>query len=117
MHAVIVNQSDVEDVTTPRGLTKFLVRHAAGEGPNIMIRQWAAGTELSRHAHPANEMFYILDGEVEVAGDVLGAGTCLFIPGGCEYGPLRVLQGTATLLRYYESESPSGDPTAPQETS
>ena len=114
MHATVIHLDDVEPVKTPKGLTRFLVRHAKAEGPNIMIRQWAPGTVLDRHAHPASEMFFILDGEVEVEGVVHGPGTCLFIPGGVEYGPLRVLDRTARLLRYYEAEPADPAPTAPE---
>lgn len=114
MDATVIHIDDVEPVSTPKGLTRFLVRHATGEGPNIMVRQWPPGTVLDRHAHPASEMFFILEGEVEVDGVVHGPGTCLFVPGGVEYGPLRVLDRAARLLRYYEAEPVDPAPTVPE---
>jgi mannose-6-phosphate isomerase-like protein (cupin superfamily) len=104
MDAQVVNEKDVEKVPTGQGMTKFLVEHPDRDGPNIMIRYWGAKTDLPIHAHDANELFYILSGEVELDGKLYGPGTCLFVPKGVPYGPIRVPSGEAALLRYYEAE-------------
>ena len=104
MDAKIVNEKDVEKVQTSQGMTKFLVQNPAKEGPNVMIRYWGDKTDLPIHAHDANELFYILEGEVVVDGTTYGPGTALFIPKGVPYGPIKVPSGTAALLRYYETE-------------
>ena len=58
--------SDVEEVKTTRGYSKFQVQHEKGEGPSIMIRVWGPQTDIPVHSHPFNEMFYVLEGEVEM---------------------------------------------------
>ena len=104
MDAQVVHLDSVEAVKTPQGRTKYLVKNEAKVGPNIMVRYWGADTNLPIHAHNANELFYVLEGEVEVAGEIFGPGTALFVPKGVPYGPLRVPEGEAVLLRYYEAE-------------
>ena len=40
------------------------------------------------HAHPSNEIIFIVDGEMTVAGTRYGQGTAIGIKAGTVYGPL-----------------------------
>lgn len=96
-----VNERDVQKEKTGQGMTKFLIKNPPGEGANIMIRYWGPETNIPIHFHKQNEMWYVLDGEVQFGDTVYTAGACVYIPGGVRYGPTIAPKG-ATLLRYYE---------------
>ena len=66
MEIQAVNENDVELVVTSRGNSKFLVSNKPSEGGSVMIRNWDAETNIPVHSHPFNEMFYVLEGEIEV---------------------------------------------------
>lgn len=100
VHAV--NEKNVELVKTGRGYTKFLHRSKEGDGPSMMIRHWGPETDIPIHSHPFNEMFYILEGEIEIGGTTYPAGSCIYIPKGTKYGPTRAPKG-GSVLRYAES--------------
>jgi hypothetical protein len=55
-----VNEKDVEKVKTGPGMTKFLIQHKRGEGPNFMIRYWGPETYIPVHGHSYDEMWYVL---------------------------------------------------------
>lgn len=100
VHAV--NEKNVEMVKTNHGLTKFLRGKKEGEGPEIMIRHWGPDTDIPPHSHPYNEMFYVLEGEVEIGGTTYAAGSCIYVEKGTPYGPTRAPKGVK-VLRYAES--------------
>lgn len=100
VHAV--NEKNVEMVKTNHGLTKFLHRKKEGEGPEIMIRHWGPDTDIPLHSHPYNEMFYVLEGEVEIGGTAYPTGSCIYIEKGTPYGPTRAPKG-GKVLRYAEA--------------
>ncbi len=100
MGAHIINEQDVPLKKTGQGFTKFLFE-GAGADPSIMIRYWGPETDLDVHSHPYNEMFYVLEGEVEMGGVAYGAGSCIFLSKDTPYGPTRAPK-SATLLRYAE---------------
>ena len=95
-----VNTNDVELKKTGQGNTRFL--YESKDGPNIMIRYWGPETDLDVHSHPYNEMWYVLEGEVQMGDTVYGPGAMIFIGKDVPYGPTRVPKGTAALLRYAE---------------
>ena len=101
MEMRVVNERDVEEVKTTRGYSKFLVQHEKGEGPSIMIRVWGPETDIPVHSHSFNEMFYVLEGEVEMGDATYAVGSCIYIPKGVSYGPTRAPKGVK-LLRYVE---------------
>lgn len=94
-----VHVDQVEKVKTGHGMTKFLIKNAAGEGANIMIRYWGPETNIAVHSHPYDEMWYVLEGEVEFGEAAYPAGSCVYIPKDVPYGPTRAPKGAA-LLRY-----------------
>ena len=96
-----VNEKDVEQVKTGHGMTKFLIQHKRGEGPNIMIRYWGPETYIPVHSHSYDEMWYVLEGEVEFSDQVFTQGACIYIPKDVPYGPTKAPRGVA-LLRYAE---------------
>ena len=89
----------VEQVRTGHGQTRFLIKNAPGEGANVMIRYWGPETNIPVHSHPYDEMWYVLEGEVEFGDATYTAGSVVYIPAGVPYGPTRAPKGTA-LLRY-----------------
>ncbi len=102
-----VNERDIEMVKGDRGHTKFLHRSQEddkkpGKGPGIMIRFWGPETDIPIHSHPFNEMFYVLEGEVEMGDLTYPTGSCIYISKGTKYGPTRAPKGVK-LLRYAES--------------
>ena len=103
-----VNTDDVPLEKSGQGQTRRLMKSAERGGTSIMIRYWGPGTDLPVHSHPFNEMFYVLDGEVEMGDKTYPAGSCIFIPKGVEYGPTRAPKG-GTVLRYTESRADSKD--------
>ncbi len=115
---IAVNEKDVEKEKTGQGMTKFLVNNPPGEGANIMIRYWGPETNIPIHFHKENEMWYVLEGEVQFGDQAYTAGACVYIPGGVRYGPTIAPKG-ATLLRYYEGvdEKRAGKPVTEYQTS
>ncbi len=97
IHAV--NLDDVEAEKTNRGFTKFL--HIQQGEPEIMVRIWGPESDHGVSSHPFNQMFYVLEGEIEMAGATYTAGTCIFMPKGTSYGPIKVSKA-AQVLRYAE---------------
>lgn len=99
-----VNESTVPMVKSGRGFTKFLHGSEKGTAPSIMIRHWGPETDIPVHSHPMNEMFYVLEGEIEIGGTVYAAGSCIYIEKGTPYGPTRAPKG-GKVLRYAEAKS------------
>ena len=64
-----------------------------------MIRYWGPETDIPVHSHPYDEMWYVLDGEVDFGDTTYATGSVVYIPADTPYGPTRAPKGT-TLLRY-----------------
>jgi quercetin dioxygenase-like cupin family protein len=95
------NINEVEKVKTGHGMTKFLIKNHKGEGANVMVRYWGPETNIPVHSHPFDEMWYVIEGEVEFGDITYGIGSVVYIPAGVKYGPTRAPKGVA-LLRYSE---------------
>lgn len=67
-------------------------------GPKARIVRMEPGEIVPRHKHPSNEIMYILEGELELHGQVLGPGTCYYKPKDWLYGPLTTKTGVSVLL-------------------
>ena len=106
-----VNETSVDEEKTGRGYTKWLYHTGDRMEPSIMIRHWGPETNIPVHSHPFNEMFYVLDGEIEIGGTVYTTGACIYIPKGVAYGPTKAPKG-GRVLRYAESARASRE-TAP----
>src|SRR5215468_7696806 len=102
MAVIAVNEKDVKLVKSGHGETKWLVPSKGGASPEVMIRHWGPETNIPVHSHPFNEMFYVLDGEIEIGGTVYTTGACIYIPKGVAYGPTKAPKG-GRVLRYAES--------------
>ena len=74
-----VNEKDVEKKKSGRGYTKWLHVSPGGIGPEVMIRHWGPDTDIPVHSHPYHEMFYVLEGEVEIGGTTYTTGSCIYI--------------------------------------
>lgn len=97
-----VNENEVDKVKSGRGFTKWLHVSPGGTGPEMMIRHWGPDTNIPVHSHPYHEMFYVLEGEIEIAGTVYKAGSCIYIEKDTPYGPTRAPNG-GKVLRYAEA--------------
>ena len=99
-----VNVDEVPFEKSGRGHTKYLFRGEEEGDPTIMIRKWGPDTDIPVHSHPFAEMFYVLEGEIEMGGNVYPAGSCIYIDARTEYGPTRAPKG-GTILRYAAGRS------------
>ena len=70
----VVNEKDVEMAKSGRGYTKWLHVSPGGSGPEMMIRHWGPDTDIPVHSHPYHEMFYVLEGEIEIGGTTYSRG-------------------------------------------
>jgi quercetin dioxygenase-like cupin family protein len=102
MGIVAVNEKDVKLVKSGHGQTKWLVPAKSGASPEMMIRHWGPDTNIPVHSHPYHEMFYVLEGEIEIGGTTYTAGACIYIEKDTPYGPTRAPQG-GKVLRYAEA--------------
>jgi quercetin dioxygenase-like cupin family protein len=102
MAVVAVNEKDVKLVKSGHGDTKWLVPRKGGASPEMMIRHWGPDTNIPVHSHPYHEMFYVLEGEIEIGGVNYTAGSCIYIEKGTPYGPTRAPKG-GKVLRYAEA--------------
>jgi quercetin dioxygenase-like cupin family protein len=104
MAVIAVNEKDVKLVKSGRGETQWLVPSRNGATPEMMIRHWGPETNIPTHSHPFNEMFYVLEGEIEISGVTYTAGSCIYIEKDTPYGPTRAPKG-GKVLRYAEARS------------
>jgi len=85
-----VGVRDVEPVEMAPGIR----RRTLAYGERLMVTQFliSRGTELARHAHPHEQVSYILSGELQmqVGGESyhLDAGDSVLLPGGMEHSAL-----------------------------
>jgi quercetin dioxygenase-like cupin family protein len=99
-----VNEKNVKLAKSGRGYTKWLHVIKDQAGPEIMIRHWGPDTDIPVHSHPYHEMFYVLEGEIEIGGVTYAAGECIYIEKNSAYGPTRAPKG-GKVLRYAEAPS------------
>ena len=85
-----------------RGFTKWLHVSKGGSGPEMMIRHWGPDTDIPVHSHPYHEMFFVLEGEIEIDGKTYQEGSCIYIEKNTPYGPTRAPKG-GKVLRYAEA--------------
>jgi quercetin dioxygenase-like cupin family protein len=100
-----VNEKDVAMAKSGRGHTKWLHVTKGEAGPEMMIRHWGPDTNIPVHSHPFHEMFYVLEGEIEIGGTTYSAGSCIYIEKNTPYGPTRAPKG-GKVLRYAEARPP-----------
>ena len=96
----VANEAEVPLVETGPGRTKFLYQSESTPGPDIMIRFFSP-TILEEHGHPFNEMFYVLEGNLQIGDTTYPPGSCIFISKDTPYGPIHAPNG-AKVLRYAE---------------
>ena len=104
MAIIAVNEKDVKMAPSGHGVTKWLVPSKNGTSPEMMIRHWGPETNIPVHSHSYHEMFYVLEGEVEIGGVTYTEGSCIYIEKGTPYGPTRAPKG-GKVLRYAEGGS------------
>src|ERR1700740_3817952 len=101
MPLIAVNEKDVKLGKSGHGETKWLVPSKGGASPEMMIRHWGPDTNIPVHSHPYHEMFYVLEGEIEIGDAIYTAGSCIYIEKKTPYGPPRPPHG-GKVLRYVE---------------
>jgi len=94
----------------PEGITRIdLQRHdlsARGREVNQVLVEFAQGVAFPKHAHPGEEIVYVVEGALEYALDgrppaTLKAGDVLFIPAGTPHAVRNVGNGKAAELATY----------------
>jgi len=95
---VVIHADDVPWTSGKTGLGRKALIDLPG-GPKVRIVRIEAGQIVPRHRHPdANEVMYVLEGELEMNGTTYGPGTCYYKPRGWSYGPLSTRSGVNVLL-------------------
>jgi hypothetical protein len=56
--------------------------------PKVQFVRYDAGHREGRHSHPTGEFLYIIAGEIDLDGTVVGEGTLIFVDKNTVYGPL-----------------------------
>jgi mannose-6-phosphate isomerase-like protein (cupin superfamily) len=98
---VVTHRDTVELLKSGRGWTKTMKESIGRGSPTIQLRHWGPDTNIPIHHHPFNEMFYVLEGEIEIDGTTYPAGSCIYIAKGVKYGPTKAPKG-GVVLRYAE---------------
>ena len=75
---------------------KFFGRDARS-GPWVYLVKFPAGQHVPRHSHESDRVEYLLEGEIEFEGEVVGAGGFSYITAGVEY-EYDVLKDTTIFL-------------------
>lgn len=68
--------------TVGAGVERKLLMVDRGSGESSYYIRMAAGARLPRHRHSRDEHCVVLSGELEIAGQVFGAGVYHFVPSG-----------------------------------
>jgi quercetin dioxygenase-like cupin family protein len=70
------------------------------------------GSSIHRHAHPQEEVWHVIDGELEISIDgkkaVAGPGTAGIVPAGCAHEVMALSDGRAIIVDYPRREMPAG---------
>ena len=77
-----------------------LLANDEASGSNAFLIKLDPGVELAAHKHPSVEQNWVLDGEIECQGKVLGPGSFMFCPAGTEHGPFKSVNG-GTMLCFF----------------
>jgi quercetin dioxygenase-like cupin family protein len=97
----IINVSEVEhrDVNVP-GASLQIVQTEA-EGGITGLAHFAPGTVVPEHWHThADEMLYVISGDLVVEGISYGPGTFFFVTAGTKHGPHSSVDGCTMLTRF-----------------
>ena len=110
---VIVDATALPWTPGRAGVTvKTLVDQAGG--PTTRLVHVEAGQVVPQHRHPANEVMYIIEGEAEVDGHVVGPGTCIFRPRQEPHGPFTA-RTPVTLILFFDGVFGFGERTAAED--
>ncbi len=84
----LARYADVEPVAVGEGIWRRTL--VWGEASMLVETTFEAGTELAVHAHPHEQITYLVSGELELkVGDevvTLGPGDSVLVPGGVAHG-------------------------------
>src|SRR5688572_16726011 len=70
---------------TGRSFSRFLILSGGGAVPTVGEIWATSDHRVEAHAHPADELLYVLSGAIEIDGRRLGPNDVVFIPGGTSY--------------------------------
>ena len=92
MPEVIVNEKDVEWMGTSvsPGIKRKVLALDKETKAHAVLSRYQPGVVFPRHTHRCMEQGYVLEGECEYQGKILGPGTHIIFPAGCEHGPFKV---------------------------
>ena len=67
--------------------------------PDVRLVEYEPGHHEAAHSHGETEALYILQGEIDLGGTTVTAGTLVVIEGDTTYGPLQAGRDGARFLR------------------
>ncbi len=76
------------------GIERKVVHVDRAAGTQAYFVRMAKGAILPGHDHASDEHCVVLDGALEIGGDVFGKGTYHFVRDGMPHGPIRALSDT-----------------------
>lgn len=71
----------------------------------VVYTRYDAGLVIEKHSHLANEVIYVLEGELIVDDRVCTAGTTLVLEKGTPFGPLTAGPGGTILFEIFDGET------------
>jgi anti-sigma factor ChrR (cupin superfamily) len=102
MPGVIVNEKDVEWMrTSVPGLAVKVLALDKETKAHALLSRWEPGAVFPPHAHLCMEQGYVLKGECEYQGKVLGSGSHIIWPAGYKHGPFKAGDKRCVILWVY----------------
>jgi anti-sigma factor ChrR (cupin superfamily) len=86
---------------------RFPMDETNPHAPNVILTNFAPGTEVQPHTHDCNYFEYIVAGEQTVGKVSFGKGDVRLVKGGTGYGPIKVGPEGCTVLIVFEDGSRS----------
>jgi hypothetical protein len=72
----------------PKGIEYKIIMDGEGGSPMIILARYEPGWVEPRHRHAEDETLFLVEGEIEVEGELHQAPSVVFVSRGTLYGPL-----------------------------
>jgi quercetin dioxygenase-like cupin family protein len=99
MKKIVANADDLVWIDGPYPNTRMKAFPSDPEsGTYTIMIDMPPGAVLERHDEPLNEVFYVLEGNLNIEGAPYGVGSYLFTPAGATHGPFESPDGCLILV-------------------
>jgi hypothetical protein len=71
----------------------------------VVHTRYDPGLVIERHSHLANEIIFVIDGELHIDGEVCPAGTTLVLEKGTPFGPVEAGAAGAEIFETFDGET------------